>query len=747
MYNIQSYKFGYVGRFAAIEAMNDQETYQGDPDVKAVSGLVHSINMAVSRLTAYPQGHPAIIESFGRAETIANAILDVYGHLSFGVARDALMMGNRILDEKSTIFRRFAAILFEHGIVGLTLQKGLAAQELLDFGLIISKKRNEVYRAGGINALISKARIRHVQLKLIDYGIFQAKHDLQDLSEDDLQSAVFWEGFVRRLFDGTLEAGSYARPWEDIAPGVLAQMLNDKYLVQGSEALAGLDSALLTNFQQAGVDQLADDNDARDRLFDFVGSLNNDLRQCFLERFLNALPDNNDHVAQVILSGLPDEMILVALKKHTDQELYAPPNVLQILQKLKKDRFQSEQDGFIIDDHSEDQMMEKLDNIFKENDDDRFVPLDYQRMLRDVMSNEDLSPDDFSEVHQLGKTLSVYNIEISITPVIVNLVLSHVNDELPESLKTTLKKHCIKLAANGDFHIIMNVLESVKEQLGLCGENEGRFIDEISEVFSSRDFMGEVLGAGTKWGKEKHFYMRRIIQHVGHPFIEPLLDRLAEEESKTSRLFYLDLLKDFGATVKEQLIRRLGDKRWYVVRNLLYVLRQLDDPSVLDDIYGLFAHRDQRVRQELLHVFLVFKDARADNILLQEMNSGNHERCVKAIGLAGMTGNQEVFTRLVEFVRTKGFKKEHLEIKKESIKALAAIANPAALPFLQKVLQSISLFSRQKLLSVKLDIIASMENYPSRDTLPLLRKIAASGRSKIAVKAGQLLKNVKGKDN
>ncbi|HEX2964695.1 MAG TPA: hypothetical protein VHO84_02870, partial [Syntrophorhabdaceae bacterium] len=213
-----------MGRFTAIEAIKDQETHRDDPDIAVIAGLVHSINMAASKLTAYPEGHPAIIESFGRAETIAKTILDSCGQVSFGIARDTLMMGTRVLDEKNAIFRRFAQNLFEHGIVGLTLQKGLTAQELMDFDLIISQKRNEVHRAGGINALISKARIRHMQLRLIDYGIFQAEQDLDDTAKDGLQSAVFWEGFIKRLFDGTLETGTHCeKPWEDIAPTILAR--------------------------------------------------------------------------------------------------------------------------------------------------------------------------------------------------------------------------------------------------------------------------------------------------------------------------------------------------------------------------------------------------------------------------------------------------------------------------------------------------------------------------------------------
>ena len=245
---------------------------------------------------------------------------------------------------------------------------------------------------------------------------------------------------------------------------------------------------------------------------------------------------------------------------------------------------------------------------------------------------------------------------------------------MPDPLKRALKDHCVLLVKSGDFHVVLNVLETISKKMDDPGEDQEAHSKDLMEMFSDRSFTEEVLTAATQWGKEKHFYIKKLVQHIGQPFIEPLLDRLTEEESKTLRLLYLDLLKEFGgAAVKDQLIKRLGDKRWYVVRNLLFVLRQLDDPSVLNSIYGLFSHHDQRVRHELLHTFLAFKDARADNILLKEMNSGDSDRCLKAITLAGMTRNNQVFERLVGFIKKKGLNKTDLEIKKASVHALAEI--------------------------------------------------------------------------
>ena len=96
------------------------------------------------------------------------------GQLTFGIAKDAVMVGLKVLDQKNPIFQRFAGTLFEQGIVGLTLLRGLTSKELMDFDIIIAQKRNDIYQKGGIDVLLSKAGIRHIQVKLIDYALFQA---------------------------------------------------------------------------------------------------------------------------------------------------------------------------------------------------------------------------------------------------------------------------------------------------------------------------------------------------------------------------------------------------------------------------------------------------------------------------------------------------------------------------------------------------------------------------------------------
>ena len=75
--------------------------------------------------------------------------------------------------------------------------------------------------------------------------------------------------------------------------------------------------------------------------------------------------------------------------------------------------------------------------------------------------------------------------------------------------------------------------------------------------------------------------------------------------------------------------------------------------------------------------------------------------------------------------------------------AFSEIRDPSVLPVLRDVLKSFSLFSRQRLNLLKLEIITSLVQDPAEEILPMLRKIASSRSGELAVRAGQMMKMLK----
>jgi HEAT repeat protein len=754
----------------------EQVSAQNGLDNRLVFDFIRAMNIARRNLVGYPRGHTLVVESFEKVRAILQDFFELSNHFTLGIAKDTLMLGTKALDRKIPVFQNFAQILFEHGIVGLTFFRDLTVDELMDFDHIISQKRNDVHHQGGVATLLSKAKVQNIKAQLIDYRLFQAQEGPigAESDKDDSQESLFWWQFVRGVMEGTLDPlGVPSDSMENFDPEALATILNEQYLggggligggpggggPGGGEPGGGESVGLAVGGESSGEGgpgfgvfldsrsfdfvQLANDGASTARLNKFVRSLDHKLRKTFVERFFSSFSSNTGALNQLI-PNLSDDIIIDALEKNTKKELYIPPNILDILKRLKKESTSEDSDETdeLLGSFSKDELTEKFNVIFKEDETDRFVPLDYQKMLHDVVVAEALSVTELSHVQQLEDTLSPHSVNMHLTSVVVDIIAKRGGGEAPPYLVRGLKSCCRYLISIGDFHAVSHIYETVARKTILPGDGKDMTPNGILEVFSDDDFVGDVLDAPAQWGKEKDFYIVELIKRAGSPFVEPLLDRLASEEDRTLRYFYLDLLGELGAMVREPVMIRLKDNRWFFVRNLIILLKNLNDPTVLPSLHSLLDHPHPRVRLELMQTLIKFNDPIAERIILQEMGSPDTGRCLKAIALAGMTHNRLVSQKLLDFLKQRGLGKTILPIKKASVHALGEIGDPSVLPALQDILKTRTLFRRHAASNLKLEIIKSLQKYPAGEASPILKGVANSGPQLLADNARTIMQDI-----
>jgi len=144
----------------------------------------------------------------------------------------------------------------------------------------------------------------------------------------------------------------------------------------------------------------------------------------------------------------------------------------------------------------------------------------------------------------------------------------------------------------------------------------------------------------------------------------------------------------------------------------------------------------------LMQTLIKFNDPVAERIILQEMDSPDTSRCLKAIALAGMTRNKLISQKLLEFLHQRGLGKSILPIKKASVHALGEIGDPFVLPALQDILKSRVFFRRHAAANLKLEIIESLRKYPPGEVSPILRVVVNSGPQALVDHALMVMKNI-----
>ncbi len=126
----------------------------------------------------------------------------------------------------------------------------------------------------------------------------------------------------------------------------------------------------------------------------------------------------------------------------------------------------------------------------------------------------------------------------------------------------------------------------------------------------------------------------RLSGAMGGAAAPAMLDVLAESESRQVRRALIDRLLKQPDGLRPALAARMGDERWYVLRNVLYLAAELPGPPTVDAA-PVRQHPDVRVRREAFRVlFKLEGDARARAIAAAL--SDDDER-VKRLALSAAT--------------------------------------------------------------------------------------------------------------
>jgi HEAT repeats len=716
-------------------------------DTRLLSDFIFELNISRRCVTSYPKGHPLIRASMEKVVSLLATLLEFREEITLGIARDSLIFEKSFLDRKNPVYRDYAKVLFSRGIVKLTFEKRLEAEEMIRFNEILGFNQETIREKGGLERIIDSACILHIRVKAIRYDLFRViENDQSENSADDKKSPTIWDDFVQHLLDGTLDPSGVNNPFPgEIDPEILAQIMNDQVWKDPRSRELSYDHVIASyirgvfGYEHEPVKRKA----YLDRLSRFVNNLNSEMRSKFLTDTFRSLA-TSEECAEEVLSEFPQGIILETLENMNSRNLSPSPFVLSLLQKLAKhSRGGGSSEAALTEaEETGQELKEKLSIIFREDETETLVPKSYQNTLQSIIAAEKITGLDLEEIEALKKSLDSHSVDIQISSIILEIFKSGLTQDM-EVLKKNLVDACGYFLEIGDFQAL--------------GELHGRLIDcqnatlggeksqmmQILATFENPAFKKEVLAGLHLCGKEKYPYIKKLMLKVGKPFVEPVLDHFAEEPNRAIRRFYIDFLLEMGEMVRDAALARLRDKKWYFLRNLVLILRHLDDPSILPEIKKLRGQRHPRVREEVFRTLSHFQDPEAEQMLLEDLSSQEKEVQRSAVQLAEDSQSPEVLNKLLGLLNRRGVFGANFDLKIEVVRTLAEIGNPESLPHLERLLRSKKFLHRRAMNRLKGEVIRSLEFYPPQEAVILLEKFSRIRDKELADLASQTLKNIK----
>jgi len=190
--------------------------------------------------------------------------------------------------------------------------------------------------------------------------------------------------------------------------------------------------------------------------------------------------------------------------------------------------------------------------------------------------------------------------------------------------------------------------------------------------------------------------VRRLLIRFGPAGAEGLFDLLAEEPQRASRTRLLALLRSLPPSYHSGLAARLGDPRWYVVRNAVHVLARSGGHEVLRLLTQASRHSAAPVRREAIQGLVAAGGDEAIPTILERAEQDPEEavRAVAVVALGGLLSPGAVdalvaMVRRASTMRLRRLALDQLAVhpSTEAVEALKHLASERSRPRLARILR------------------------------------------------------------
>ena len=246
------------------------------------------------------------------------------------------------------------------------------------------------------------------------------------------------------------------------------------------------------------------------------------------------------------------------------------------------------------------------------------------------------------------------------------------------------------LMRKGDFYHSRKILEFIWEMSdpskNLPAPLSALIQDALFQAGSAKRILGlqPVLNAELSEQFEDLFSFMVLF---GKNAIPSIIELLASVDKMKARRVLCDALVELGKMDIEALISKLEDNRWFLVRNLIYILGKIGDARVIERFALFIRHKELKVRKEVLHALDTMEDPRACQLLVHFVPDPDVSNRIFAIKSLSKKRVKEGLNALLNVLSSKEFQTKELYEKKETFDAIAKIGGDEVVPEMGRFLR------------------------------------------------------------
>jgi hypothetical protein len=293
-----------------------------------------------------------------------------------------------------------------------------------------------------------------------------------------------------------------------------------------------------------------------------------------------------------------------------------------------------------------------------------------------------------------------------------------------EDLSAFLMNSIDHAVSHGDIHIITEILSRLKVIIENKNVSEDikKYLRKVMLFAGSGPVinrMGEMLDNSPDVD-EKAF--DDFVRFLDKNAIIPMMKILGELKNIHPRKIVINALTFLGPKDIVLLSSGLNDSRWYVVRNIIHILRKIADRRAVDFLLKTVKHGDNRVKIEVIRALGELGGSGVILALRESLDDPEVQVRIAALKALGTIGSEASKRIVMDKVKEKSFRDKDFDEKKDYFQTISKWKDPEVFDFLVKTVKKKTFFRSIKNDENRACAAYGLGLFGNRDALNLLYK-------------------------
>jgi HEAT repeat protein len=280
----------------------------------------------------------------------------------------------------------------------------------------------------------------------------------------------------------------------------------------------------------------------------------------------------------------------------------------------------------------------------------------------------------------------------------------------------------------GDIALVNQIMKRTKDimeepSIKESGKNYFRMLSQYLGNEEITGYLAETLDSSVEIDANVY---EEFVGFLDKNAIQPLIRYLAELKTIRARKNVIDALIILGRKDIQMIAKGLDDQRWYLVRNIIYILRKIADKRSTEYLLRTVRHSDIRVRKEGIKALGELGGRDVIQTLRECLDDPDTEVRITAAKAFGTIGSEVAKKIIFDKISNKMFKDKDFDEKKEVYEVLLRWKDQSVFDFLMTTLRKKTLFGRAKNDENRACAAFCLGLLGKKDALPDLRSLTES---------------------